>query len=37
MGLEETKEAINAAAKAFETWSKTSAKVRMQKFRRLAL
>ncbi len=28
MGLEETKQAIDAASKAFKTWSKTSAKVR---------
>ena len=28
MGLEETKQAIEAASKAFKTWSKTSAKVR---------
>ena len=27
MGLSETKEAIEAAAKAFTTWSKTTAKV----------
>ena len=27
MGLEETKEAIDAASKAFKTWSKTTAKV----------
>lgn len=27
MGLAETKEAIDAAAKAFETWGKTTAKV----------
>ena len=27
MGLEETKEAIDAAANAFKTWSKTTAKV----------
>jgi succinate-semialdehyde dehydrogenase / glutarate-semialdehyde dehydrogenase len=27
MGLEETKEAINAAGRAFTTWSKTTAKV----------
>ena len=27
MGLEETKQAIEAASKAFKTWSKTSAKV----------
>ncbi len=30
MGLEETKQAIDAASKAFKTWSKTSAKVRSQ-------
>ena len=28
MGLEETKEAIEAASKAFKTWSKTTGKVR---------
>jgi len=27
MGIEETREAINAAARAFTTWSKTTAKV----------
>ena len=27
MGLEETKEAIEAASKAFKTWSKTTGKV----------
>jgi len=27
MGLAETKEAIDAAAKAFKTWGKTTAKV----------
>ena len=27
MGLDETKQAIEAASKAFKTWSKTSAKV----------
>lgn len=29
MGLEETKDAIAAASKAFETWGKTTAKVRI--------
>lgn len=28
MGLEETRQAIEAASKAFKTWSKTTAKVR---------
>ena len=28
MGLAETKQAIDAASKAFKTWSKTTAKVR---------
>lgn len=30
MGLAETKEAIEAAATAFKTWSKTTAKVRLK-------
>ena len=29
MGLAETKEAIDAAGKAFKTWSKTTAKARL--------
>jgi acyl-CoA reductase-like NAD-dependent aldehyde dehydrogenase len=33
MGLAETKEAIDAAAKAFKTWGKTTAKVRLIIFR----
>lgn len=37
MGLAETKEAIAAATKAFKTWSKTTAKVRTQLFKRFGV
>jgi acyl-CoA reductase-like NAD-dependent aldehyde dehydrogenase len=36
MGLEETKEAIDAAGRAFVTWGRTTAKVRFRSSKRMS-